>query len=193
MSKNYIIKFALIFLVFILLAGSVSALSFNTFFGSGSDTLSKQLIEIDQKVNLISGNDRIMKFININMNMKNKNVDTIVISIKENKKIVTSYYIIRAKNINDAAVVTKTPPKKMGTVWNFNPNARQSIDGLNLAQQGVSLYDQHPRSRSDITFFLLKGYFLYISVPSQNVPSMSQIIQNSNCDICRRAVALIGM
>ena len=193
MIRHSMIKLTVTILLLILLAGSAYALSWNKIFGPDESGISEKLTKIDHKVNQLAENKRVMKF--INSNMFDQNVDAVKVSIKEDDAILKTYYIMRGKK-NGVAIVTENAPETWGVTWKFYPTVSQSINGLDLAIEGLSLYYQSPRTvvvKSAMAIIVLKAYFLYVSVEKENLPTLDEIIKNSNCRKCKKALAIAGI
>ena len=193
MNRHSMIKLTVAILLLILLAGSAYALSWNKIFGPDESGISEKLTEIDHKVDQLAENKRVMKF--INSNMLDQKVDTVEVSIKEDDAILKTYYIMRGKK-NGVAIVTENAPETWGVTWKFYPTVSQSIDGLELAIEGLSIYYKRPRTavaKSARAIIVLKAYFLYFSVEKEDLPSLDEIIKYSNCSRCKKALAIAGI
>ena len=193
MIRHSMIKLTVTILLLILLAGSAYALSWNKIFGPDESGISEKLTEIDHKVDQLAENKRVMKF--INSNMFDQNVDAVKVSIKEDDAILKTYYIMRGKK-NGVAIVTENAPETWGVTWKFYPTVSQSINGLDLAIEGLSIYYQRPRTevaKSARAIIVLKAYFLYFSVEKEDLPSLDEIIKYSNCSRCKKALAIAGI
>ena len=190
MNRHSMIKLTVAILLLILLAGSAYAWSW---IGPDESGISEKLTEIDHKVDQLAENKRVMKF--INSNMFDQNVDAVKVSIKEDDAILKTYYIMRGKK-NGVAIVTENAPETWGVTWKFYPTVSQSIDGLELAIEGLSIYYQRPRTevaKSARAIIVLKAYFLYFSVEKEDLPSLDEIIKYSNCSRCKKALAIAGI
>ena len=163
---------------------------FDQLLGNEKNSYSDKLKEIEQRTNSFNENERVMRF--INKNMFDQGVDTIQISIKKDKKIVKTYFIIRNPNKNDAALLVENVPDDMGIVWKLNPTVDQALDGLIQASAALSLYNKKDRSKLEVSTTLLKGLYLYINVDREKVPSIKELIQRSTCNKCKKALRYIG-
>ncbi len=189
MNENYKKKFIAVVLLFIVLSGTVNAWSFTNFLGNEKNSYSDKLKEIEQRTNSFNENERVMRF--INKNMFDQGVDTIQISIKNDKQIVKTYFIIRNTNKNDAALLVEKVPDDMGIVWKLKPTVDQALDGLIQTSAALTLYNKKDRSKLEVSTTLLKGLYLYINIDKVNVPSIKELIQRSTCK-CKKALRYIG-
>ncbi len=62
-----------------------------------------------------------------------------------------------------------------GVIWKFKPTVKQSLDGFDQASNALSILEQEDKS-----------------VDSENVPALSELIKNSSCKQCKKALSWAG-
>ena len=187
-NRNIICKMTIVLILYMIFISSAQAFTMSDLFGSKNN--SEKLKYIDVKVESISGNMRLMKF--INSNMFDQGVEIIGIYITDNDNILRTYYVVRAKDKSGAASIKKDVPEEKG-LWIFKPDVDQSIKGLDLAEEGFYLYDNRHslETKSKIPYFLLRTLILYSGTDNENIPSLSEMVEKSNCGKCKKALKLI--
>ena len=188
-NRNIILKMAVLFLLYMMVVGSAHAFTMSGLFGTENN--SEKLKDIDEKVLSISGDMALMKF--VNSNMFDQGVETIGVYITENDKVLRTYFIVRANSKSGVVSIQKDVPDKKG-IWKFKTDIDQSIQGLDLAEEGFYLYDNRHslETKSKIPYFVLRTLILYSGIDNENVPSLSEMIKKSTCGKCKKALNLVG-
>jgi len=139
----------------------------NIFKSSSADKdLTGKLDKIDEQIWELSENDKLMKF--INLNMWDQNFKVCVIDITEKDHVLKSYYIYREQKGNPATI--STVATGLVNSWTFNPTLKQTKTGLKILD-----------SKSLSVQSVLKCLYLWISVEkTEDVPPISKIIEESS-------------
>ncbi len=91
------------------------------------------------------------------------------------------------------ASFAKSIPGNPGVLWKFKPTVDQALDGFDQASKAFSILQQKEKSKLEVTTAVMKAMYLYYSVDSENVPSLAEIINNSNCNRCKKALKWAGL
>lgn len=188
--QRYTLRIITFFTLIILFAGPAYAWPWDGWFGSKENT-SEKLNDINTKTDEIANNTKLMKF--IYSNMVDQGVEVVEISIKNDTKILKTYYIIRDDKKKGTASITEIAPKNTGVVWKFRPFADQALDGLDMAANDLMILEQSDISKFTILTKGVKGLNLYYSIESENVPKLSVLVNNSNCRRCKKVLSWIGI
>jgi len=187
--KNVIIIYA----VLAILSGQAFAWSWNIF-DSKDNSVPVKLNDIQSRVTSLSRNQIMMKY--LNSNMFDQGVETIEISIRDDDHILKNYYLVRAADKKEPAILKETPQDNKGVTWTFRPGIDEVKRGLDLAEDNLWVLEKTQFStyeKSGLVYSILKGYYLYSNIEKENVPSLNEIIKKSHCSQCKKALSLIGM
>jgi hypothetical protein len=188
MKKSPIMRFTIIFLVFILFILTAQALPWSNWFGLDNNSASQKLQEIEFKKVVLTKSIPVMKY--MNSNMFDEGVDTIEISITNKGEVLKTYYIVRAENRSSTSSIIENVPNQTGVLWKFKPTIDQALDGLSLSSNGLLIIDRKEKSKLEVASGALKSLYLYYTVERENVPSLSEIIRKSSCNLCKKALSL---
>ncbi|MDD5617432.1 MAG: hypothetical protein PHH85_14675 [Candidatus Methanoperedens sp.] len=189
-NRTLILKITVILIFIVLFTGTAQAWSSLSLFGAEKNSVSEKLKELNLKKESLSENMRVMKF--INSNMFDQGVDTVEISIKNDDRILETYYVVRGKNKGSSASIVKKLPDDTGILWKFKPTIDQALDGLNQASNGLHILEEKKKSKFKIFSAVTKALYLYFTVEKENVPTLNELITKSNCRKCKKALSWAG-
>jgi len=161
--RNVVAKFVVFLILLSVTAVPASAGGLGWGYLSPSDD-TKKLKAIDDRVWVIIDTE-MMKC--INFNMREQEVEVIVIDITENGDVLKSYYIVSGEEGAPASILTEL--NNLDGAWEFTPTIKQTKKGLDILQ-----------SNKFSPGLVMRAIFLYIAVDNNNGPDILCIIDKSS-------------
>jgi len=123
-----------------------------------------KLDKIEEQIDALSEDEKLMKF--VNRNMWEQKVRVIECAITEDDELLDTYYIIREEKGSTARIDDAW--SGIGNKWTFKPTIKKT-------EKAIKLLESQELTVNNV----LKCILLWISVEKQGVPSINNIIQNS--------------